>query len=111
MFGRERPEAALRAVEAMNPSFPSGHAMLSAAVFLVLGALSARFVRRKRVKAYVIAAAVTATVLVGCTRVYLGVHWPSDVLAGWALGAGWAMACWLAAWAWDRPWRGRPPPA
>ncbi|HEX8569374.1 MAG TPA: phosphatase PAP2 family protein [Caulobacteraceae bacterium] len=105
LFGRERPDAALRAVEAMNPSFPSGHAMLSAAVFLTLGALSARYVRRKRVKAYIVGAAVTATLLVGCTRVYLGVHWPSDVLAGWVLGAAWAMVCWLGAWAWDRPWR------
>ena len=107
LFGRERPEVALRAVEAMNPSFPSGHAMLSAAVFLTLGVLSARYVRRRRVKAYVVGAAVTATLLVGCTRVYLGVHWPSDVLAGWSLGAAWAMACWLAVWAWDRPWRAR----
>ena len=110
LFGRERPDVALRAVEAMNPSFPSGHAMLSAAVFLTLGVLSAHYVGRKRVKAYVVAAALTATLLVGVTRVYLGVHWPSDVLAGWALGAAWAMACWLAAWAWDRPWRTQAPP-
>ena len=110
LFGRERPDVALRAVEAMNPSFPSGHAMLSAAVFLTLGVLCARYVRRKRVKAYIVGAAVTATLLVGITRVYLGVHWPSDVLAGWTLGAGWAMACWLAAWAWDRPWRPRAEP-
>lgn len=105
LFGRERPDVALRAVEAMNPSFPSGHAMLSAAVFLTLAVLSARYVRRKRVKAYLVGAGLTATLLVGLTRVYLGVHWPSDVLAGWVLGAGWAMTCWLAAWAWDRPWR------
>jgi undecaprenyl-diphosphatase len=104
LFGRERPDMALRAVEAMNPSFPSGHAMLSAVVFLTVGALAARFARRRRVKAYALAAAVTATLLVGMTRVYLGVHWPSDVLAGWSLGAGWAMACWLAAWALEKRW-------
>ena len=108
LFGRERPDAALRAVEAMNPSFPSGHAMLSAAVFLTLAVLSAHYVQRRRVKAYIVGAGVTATLLVGVTRVYLGVHWPSDVLAGWALGAAWAMACWLIAWAWDRPWRSPP---
>jgi len=105
LFDRERPEVALRAVEVMNPSFPSGHAMLSAVVFLTIGVLSAHFARRKRVKVYVVAAAVAAALLVGLTRVYLGVHWPSDVLAGWSLGAAWALACWLAARALDRPWR------
>ena len=105
LFGRERPDMALRAVEAMNPSFPSGHAMMSAVVFLTVGALSARFAQRRRVKAFALGAAVAATLLVGVTRVYLGVHWPSDVLAGWCVGAGWAMACWLLAWALQRPWR------
>jgi len=109
LFGRERPDLTFRAVEAANPSFPSGHAMLSAVVFLTLGVLSARFVKRTRIKAYVVGTAVAATLLVGLTRIYLGVHWATDVLAGWSVGAAWAMACWLAAWAWDRPWR-RPAP-
>lgn len=107
LFDRERPEAALRAVEVMNPSFPSGHAMLSAVVFLTIGVLSAHFARQRRVKLYAVSAAVVTTLLVGMTRVYLGVHWPSDVLAGWSLGAAWALSCWLAAWAVDRPWRSR----
>lgn len=112
LFGRERPDFALRAVEAMNPSFPSGHAMLSAVVFLTIGVLSAHFARQRRVKIYILGAALVATLLVGVTRVYLGVHWPSDVLAGWSLGAAWSLICWLAAWAADRPWRIRrqPPP-
>jgi len=105
LFDRERPEAALRAVEVINPSFPSGHAMLSAVVFLTIGVLAAHFARRKRVKLYVVSAAVFTAMLVGLTRIYLGVHWPSDVLAGWSLGGAWALACWLAAWALDRPWR------
>ncbi len=105
LFDRDRPEAALRAVEVMNPSFPSGHAMLSAVVFLTIGVLSAHFARRKRVKIYVVSAAVAATLLIGLTRVYLGVHWPSDVLAGWSLGAAWALACWLTARTLERPWR------
>jgi undecaprenyl-diphosphatase len=105
LFDRERPDAALRAVEVMNPSFPSGHAMLSAVVFLTIGVLSAHFAQRKRVKVYVVAAAVTVALLIGLTRVYLGVHWPSDVLAGWTLGAAWALGCWLAARALDQPWR------
>jgi Membrane-associated phospholipid phosphatase len=105
-FDRERPDAALRAVEVMNPSFPSGHAMLSAVVFLTIGVLSAHFARQKRVKLYVVSAAAVATLLVGLTRIYLGVHWPSDVLAGWSLGAAWALSCWLCATALERPWRG-----
>ncbi|EJL34797.1 membrane-associated phospholipid phosphatase [Caulobacter sp. AP07] len=105
LFLRERPEMVYRAVEAANPSFPSGHAMLSAVVFLTLGALAARFSPRRRVKALALGAAVLLSLLVGASRVYLGVHWASDVLAGWSVGAAWAMACWLAAWAWGR-WGG-----
>lgn len=102
LFLRERPDLAYRAVEAANPSFPSGHAMLSAVVFLTLGALAARFSPRRRVKAVALGAAVLLSLLVGASRVYLGVHWATDVLAGWSVGAAWAMACWLAAWAWGR---------
>ncbi|PIC01308.1 phosphatase PAP2 family protein [Caulobacter sp. X] len=98
VFGRERPDMAYRAVEAVNASFPSGHAMLSAVVFLTLGALAARFSDRRRVKVLAISAAVLASLLVGASRVYLGVHWASDVLAGWCVGAAWAMACWLVAY-------------
>jgi undecaprenyl-diphosphatase len=109
VFGRERPELVYRAVEAANPSFPSGHAMLSAVVFLTLGALAARFAPLKRVKALALGAAVLLSLLVGASRIYLGVHWTSDVLAGWSLGAAWAMACWMAAWAWERRFGQRSP--
>lgn len=106
LFGRERPALDFRAVEAVNASFPSGHAMLSAVVFLTLGALAARFAQRRRLKVLALGAAVTLSLLVGLSRVYLGVHWASDVLAGWSVGAAWAMTCWLAAFAWTR-WRGK----
>lgn len=109
LFGRERPDLAYRAVEAANASFPSGHAMMSAVVFLTLGALAARFAEKKRLKALALGAAVGLSMLVGFSRIYLGVHWASDVLAGWCMGAAWAMACWLAAFAWTR-WRGRGTP-
>ncbi|PTS89689.1 MULTISPECIES: phosphatase PAP2 family protein [unclassified Caulobacter] len=104
LFMRERPDLAFRAVEAVNASFPSGHAMLSAVVFLILGALGARFSERRRLKVLALSAAVGLSLLVGISRIYLGVHWASDVLAGWCVGAAWAMACWLAALAWTR-WR------
>ena len=102
VFGRERPDLVYRAVEASNPSFPSGHAMLSAVVFLTLGALAARFSERRRIKALALSSGVLLSLLVGMSRIYLGVHWTSDVLGGWSLGAAWAMVCWLAAWAWER---------
>lgn len=98
VFGRERPDMAYRVVEAVNASFPSGHAMLSAVVFLTLGVLAARFSDRRRVKVLAISAAVLLSLLVGASRVYLGVHWASDVLAGWSVGAAWAMICWLVAY-------------
>lgn len=110
-FGRERPPMELHAVVATNPSFPSGHAMLSAVVYLTLAVLMARFSDRKRVKAYALAAGVTVTLLVGASRVYLGVHWPTDVIAGWSLGAAWALAWWLAALAVERAWPLRPSPS
>jgi len=74
----------------------ASHAMLSAVVYLTLGALLARTEPRRRAKLYFLAVAVFLSVLVGASRVYLGVHWPTDVLAGWTVGAGWALLCWLA---------------
>lgn len=94
-FSRDRPELAWRLVEAHNPSFPSGHAMLSAVIYLTLAALIAHFAARRRIKVFAWVAGLSLTVLVGASRVYLGVHWTTDVLAGWALGAAWAML-WLA---------------
>jgi undecaprenyl-diphosphatase len=96
-FARPRPELVAHLVDVRSYSFPSGHAMLSAVTFLTLGALLARVQSRKRLKAYILGVAVLLTLLVGGSRIYLGVHWPSDVLAGWCLGAAWAMLCWLAA--------------
>jgi len=104
LFGRDRPDAALHLVEAINASFPSGHAMLSAVVWLTLGALVARFATVRHVKVFALVGAAVIALLVGLSRIYLGVHWPSDVLAGWSLGAAWALVWWLAAQALDR-WR------
>jgi undecaprenyl-diphosphatase len=96
-FVRPRPEIVPHLVEVTSPSFPSGHAMNSAIVYLTLAVLLARTQDRRPVQVYLIATAVALTLLIGCTRVFLGVHWPSDVLAGWAVGAAWAAACSVAA--------------
>jgi undecaprenyl-diphosphatase len=71
--------------------------MLSAVTYLTLGALMARIYPKKRLKAFFLLVAALLTLLVGVSRVYLGVHWPSDVLGGWTVGAAWATLCWLLA--------------
>ena len=97
VFQRPRPEIVPHIVYASNTSFPSGHSMLSAVTYLTLGALLARSHQRKALKAYFLVIAALLSVMVGVTRVYLGVHWPTDVLAGWTAGAVWALLCWLVA--------------
>lgn len=94
---RDRPDLVPHGSVTYTASFPSGHSMLSASTYLTMGALLARAQRRKRLRAYILLIAITATILVGISRVYLGVHWPTDVLAGWTAGAGWALMCWLLA--------------
>jgi len=96
-YDRPRPDLVPHSTTVYTASFPSGHAMLAASTYLTLGALLARSERKRRVKAYILLVAVTASVIVGISRVYLGVHWPTDVLAGWAAGSGWALLCWLMA--------------
>ena len=94
-FERARPDIVPHVVRVYTASFPSAHAMMSAVVYLTLGALVAGVQPGRRLKAYLLGIAVALTLLVGASRVYLGVHWPTDVLAGWCLGAAWAIGCWL----------------
>jgi hypothetical protein len=95
-FARVRPDLVPHSVDVYTASFPSGHAMLSAVTYLTLGAILASVEPRRGRRLYVIGAAVFLTVLIGGSRVYLGVHWPTDVLAGWCIGAAWAVFCWTA---------------
>jgi undecaprenyl-diphosphatase len=97
-FGRPRPDLVPHQAYVATSSFPSGHSMVSAVAYLTLGGLLARTFARRRLKVYVLGAAVLLAALIGTSRVYLGVHWPSDVLAGWAAGAFWASLCWFIAW-------------
>jgi undecaprenyl-diphosphatase len=94
---RPRPDIVPHLAEVHTLSFPSGHAMLSAVTYLTLGELLARVTPNRAVKIYLLGLAIVLTLIVGASRIYLGVHWPSDVLAGWFAGAAWAMLCWLIA--------------
>jgi undecaprenyl-diphosphatase len=99
LFARERPPAAFQAVETLNASFPSGHALLATVFYLTLGVMLTRAFPRAHLKAFVLGAAMLVALLIGGTRVYLGAHWATDVFAGWCAGAAWAMALWLVAYA------------
>ena len=94
-FDRPRPDLVPHGSHVYTRSFPSGHSALSAVTYLTLGALLARVQQRRRLKAYILLQALFITIAVGTSRVYLGVHWPTDVLAGWTIGATGAAICWM----------------
>lgn len=96
-FDRPRPALVPHGSHVYTASFPSGHSMMSAVTYLTLGALLAKVESRRAIRAYLLALAALITFLVGVSRIYLGVHWPTDVLAGWTVGAAWAAGCWTVA--------------
>jgi undecaprenyl-diphosphatase len=93
LFARARPDLVEHLVVVVTPSFPSGHALLSAAIYPMLAAVTGRELERLALRRYLFALAAFLVLLIGITRIYLGVHWPSDVLAGWFIGSLWA---WIA---------------
>lgn len=94
-FNRPRPELVPHETQIYTKSFPSGHSAMSSLVYLTIGAVMARSERDRRTKIYLITVPVIVSLLVGVSRVYMGVHWPTDVLAGWLFGVTWASASWL----------------
>lgn len=94
LFDRPRPDLAATA-RVFTASFPSGHATMSAVVYLTLGLLLAEATTDRRLRVYFVGLGVFMAIAIGVSRVYLGVHYPTDVIAGWSLGAAWALLCWV----------------
>lgn len=94
---RPRPDLVPFGTYAYTASFPSGHSMMATVTYLTLAVMMVRVEPRRRLKAYYLTLAILVSLAVGISRIYLGVHWPTDVLAGWTAGTAWAMACWIAA--------------
>ncbi len=93
--GRERPTIVTQIDPPGGLSFPSGHSMIAMALYLTLGMLLAQAEKKRHLKIFVIAASAVVALMIGVSRMYLGVHWPTDVLAGWTAGATWALICGL----------------
>jgi undecaprenyl-diphosphatase len=100
VYDRPRPNLVPHGVYVYTNSFPSGHSMLSAATYLTLAAILSSLDPRRRFKVFVFTLAIVLTVAVGISRIYLGVHWPTDVLGGWTLGAAWALLARLVLGIW-----------
>ncbi len=94
-YERARPSVVTHLTENNDLSFPSGHSMISAAVYLTLSVVIARALPTRRLRVFAVLTGAFLTMLVGLSRIYLGVHYPTDVLAGWTAGAAWALCCGL----------------
>ena len=108
-FSRPRPDIVPHEIVVYTASFPSGHSLVAAVIYLTLGVILAEAQARYRIKIYILTVAVVVTLLIGISRIYLGVHWPSDVLAGWLAGTAWAFMLWITAHFYMNKYRGRDP--
>jgi undecaprenyl-diphosphatase len=97
-FARERPDVVPHLSEVSSASYPSGHSMISSIIYLTLAVMLARSVKSRRVRLYFIASALALTFLIGLSRIYLGVHYPTDVIAGWSAGTAYAIVCAMTAY-------------
>jgi len=95
LYGRTRPDVVLKLQEVTGYSFPSGHTMVSTVVYLVIAMVLTRQLKERSLRIYVLGLASLITFIVGFSRVYLGVHYPSDVLAGWGFGLIFVIGVWL----------------
>lgn len=102
VYGRERPSVVPHLAYVDSHSFPSGHSLSSSVIYLTMGALLAQSAKRRREKVYLMSIAFALIFLIGASRVFLGVHYPTDVLAGWSAGTAWALACWIITQRWRR---------
>lgn len=98
LIARQRPGPMFQLMPEYSHSFPSGHSMMSAVVYLSIAVLLARIQKRRIIRIYVVIVALFLTFIIGVSRVYLGVHYPTDVLAGWSLGLAWASFVWFLSW-------------
>ncbi|MGV2132444.1 phosphatase PAP2 family protein [Agrobacterium vitis] len=102
LFSRARPDVVPHLVTVQTMSFPSGHAMMSAITYLTLGAMLARAQPTWQLRYFTFGAGLFLTLLIGVSRVFLGVHWPTDIIAGWTVGGAWALCVWMIADALNR---------
>ncbi len=95
LFMRSRPDLIPHLTPAHYYSFPSGHSMTATVVYFTLAMVLSEAAHEKIIKHYILICAILIIGIVGISRVYIGVHWPSDVLGGWMMGTAWALLCWL----------------
>jgi len=108
-FSRPRPDIVPHEIFVYTASFPSGHSLVAAVIYLTLGVILAEAQTRYRLKIYILSVAIVLALLVGVSRIYLGVHWPSDVLAGWLAGSAWAFMFWIVAHYYMNKYNGQGP--
>jgi undecaprenyl-diphosphatase len=95
-FGRARQDVMVPMACVFTTSFPSAHATMSAITYLTIGAILARSQSSSTISLYFMLAVAFLTMLNGASGIYLRVHYPTDLFAGWCIGAAWALGCWAA---------------